>query len=171
MSDADIGLSPHPDVEYLSRSELLAELADADERLERLHEVPTENRDRLVETWLVQDRRRILAELNRRHIANEAFPLSSPLCPGKAGKSESDCNLPLVSSFDLLPKKGEEPVDWLVEELIPKGALVLLTAPPGSYKTFFSLALGHCVGRVAIGNQSQRTDQSDIRPFPPFRRH
>jgi hypothetical protein len=47
----------------------------------------------------------------------------------------------------VLPKEGEEPVDWLVEGLIPKGCVVLLTAPPGSYKTFLGLTLGRCVGQ------------------------
>jgi hypothetical protein len=58
-------ISPHPDCETMSTSELNAALADADERLRILHELRTDA-DPLVETWLVQERRVILAELNRR---------------------------------------------------------------------------------------------------------
>jgi AAA domain len=50
-------------------------------------------------------------------------------------------------SLDLLPKEGEEPIDWLIDGLIPKGCVVLLTAPPGSFKTFFSLSLSHCIAQ------------------------
>lgn len=74
------------------------------------------------------------------------FPLSSPLCLGKAGKEENPQNLPLMSSLELASKEGSEPVDWLVDSLIPKGTIVLLTAPPGSYKTFFALSISRCVG-------------------------
>jgi hypothetical protein len=54
-------ISPHPDCETMSTSELNAALADADERLRILHELRTDA-DPLVETWLVQERRVILAE-------------------------------------------------------------------------------------------------------------
>jgi hypothetical protein len=78
-----------------------------------------------------------LGELERRKISNprDPFPLSSPLCLGKGGKQENPLELPLISSLDLANKEGSEPVDWLVENLIPKGTIILLTAPPGSYKT------------------------------------
>ena len=89
----------------------------------------------------------ILAELNRRNVPENPFPLSSSYRVGKAGKQESLITLPLVCSLDLLPKEGEEPVDWLVEGLIPRGSFVLLLAPPGSYKTFFALNLAKCLAQ------------------------
>ena len=58
-------ISSHPDCETLSTSELNDALADADERLRIIHQLRTDA-DPLVEIWLVQERRIILAELNRR---------------------------------------------------------------------------------------------------------
>jgi AAA domain len=132
-------ISPHLEVERLCNSELRDALDDADERLEILHKLPPSDRDPIIEPWLVQERLIILAEMNRRNVPENPFPLSYPYSVGKAGKQESLITLPLVCSLDLLPKEGEEPVDWLVEGLIPKGSFVLLLAPPGSYKTFFAL--------------------------------
>ena len=139
-------LDPHPDPEWLSNSELQEELTRADDRLKLVHDLGPDA-DPLLEPWLIQRRRLLLAELNRRNGQGNPFPFSSPLCQGKAGKQESPSYLPLISSLDLLPKEGEEPVDWLVDNLIPKGCVVLLTAPPGSYKTFFALSLGRSVGQ------------------------
>jgi AAA domain len=143
----EAAIRPHPDVEHLSNAELRVALADADKSLEWLHTLPPAEQDSLLETWFVDERLIILAELNRRNVPENPFPLSSPYTVGKAGKQESLISLPLVCSLDLLPKEGEEPIDWLVEGLIPKGSFVLLLAPPGSYKTFFALSLSKCIGQ------------------------
>ena len=149
MTPADntsLTLDPHPDCERLTNVELQEELARLDEELKILHDLGPDA-DPLLEPWRIQRRRLLLAELNRRNGQGNPFPFSSPLCLGKARKEESPSDLPLISSLDLLPKEGEEPVDWLVDGLIPKGCVVLLTAPPGSYKTFFALSLGRSVGQ------------------------
>ena len=73
--NSDMGsLGSYRDVEYLSKSELQTALADSDECLELLHRLPPEDRDSLVETWLIQERRQILAELNRRDPGSDSFP-------------------------------------------------------------------------------------------------
>jgi hypothetical protein len=67
-------ITPHPDVERLSNSELQQALKDADERLELFHKLPDSDRDPILEPWLVQERRLILAELNRRNPGSDSFP-------------------------------------------------------------------------------------------------
>jgi hypothetical protein len=68
---SDLGITPHPDCERLSNAELRKALADTDERLTRWHEAhPEKDPDldtRLTETWFIQERRAILAELGRRN--------------------------------------------------------------------------------------------------------
>jgi hypothetical protein len=59
-------LDPHPDCERLSNTELLEEIAEADERLKLVHDLGPEA-DPLLEPWLIQRRRLLLAELKRRH--------------------------------------------------------------------------------------------------------
>jgi len=39
---------------------------------------------------------------------------------------------------------------WLVDELIPEGSLVLVTAPPGEYKTWLALSLASAVSTGAL---------------------
>jgi hypothetical protein len=141
-----ITFDPHPDCDCLSNAELQQELSEADESLRVLHKLG-EEADPMLEPWFIQRRRLLLAELRRRNGQADPFPLSSPLCVGKAGKQENPHNLPLIPSLDLLPKEGEEPVDWLVEGLIPKGCVILLTAPPGSYKTFLGLSLSQSIAQ------------------------
>jgi hypothetical protein len=60
-------ITPHPEVDCLSNSELREALKDADENLELYHKLPEPDRDPILEPWLVQERRLILAELNRRN--------------------------------------------------------------------------------------------------------
>jgi len=95
---------------------------------------------------LTEDEKADLLRLSGDEDPTDPFPPSYPLCLGKGGKQESPLELPLISSLDLASREGSEPVDWLVDNLIPKGTIVLLTAPPGSYKTFFALSISRCVG-------------------------
>jgi hypothetical protein len=71
MTDEPI-ITPHPEVESLSNVELRHALANADERLELLHKLPPEDRDPMVEAWLVQERQLILAELRRPDMPTQA---------------------------------------------------------------------------------------------------
>jgi hypothetical protein len=56
----------------------------------------------------------------------------------------------LVESWDSIK---DEPVEWLIESIIPKKAFVALYAPPASYKSFISLDLAEAIatGRDWMG--------------------
>lgn len=56
----------------------------------------------------------------------------------------------LVESWDSIK---DEPVEWLVESIVPKKAFVALFAPPASYKSFISLDLAEAIatGRDWMG--------------------
>ena len=56
----------------------------------------------------------------------------------------------LVESWDSIK---DEPVEWLIESIIPKRAFVALYAPPASYKSFISLDLAEAIatGRDWMG--------------------
>jgi hypothetical protein len=56
----------------------------------------------------------------------------------------------LVESWDSIK---DEPVEWLIESIIPKKAFVALYAPPASYKSFISLDLAEAIatGREWMG--------------------
>jgi len=95
---------------------------------------------------LSQEKKEELLQYAAEDCQEDPFPPSSPLCLGKGGKQENPQELPLISSLDLARNENSEPVDWLVDDLIPKGTIVLLTASPGSYKTFFALSLARSVG-------------------------
>lgn len=69
-------------------------------------------------------------------------------------KPDINANAPrkklLVESWDSIK---DEPVEWLVESIIPKKAFVALYAPPASYKSFISLDLAEAIatGRDWMG--------------------
>jgi hypothetical protein len=56
----------------------------------------------------------------------------------------------LVESWDSIK---DEPVEWLIEDIIPKKAFVALYAPPASYKSFIALDMAEAVatGRDWMG--------------------
>src|SRR5207244_12880703 len=60
------------------------------------------------------------------------------------GKSQA--HVSLISSSELLPREGDEPIDYLIEDIIPRGSIILINGAPGDYKTTFALALAHAVG-------------------------
>jgi hypothetical protein len=133
-----------PDFDSMSADELEAFIAETDDAIVFGRDHGGE------ETFLIgliQQRRRAEVQLARRNGRPDPFPLSYPLCLGKAEKAECLSGLPLMLSVDRLPEEGEEPIDWLIDGLIPKGCVVLLTGPPGSFKTFFSLSVSHSVAQ------------------------
>jgi hypothetical protein len=69
-------------------------------------------------------------------------PQESPATPAKSRL--------LVESWDSIQ---DEPVEWLVESIVPKKAFVALYAPPASYKSFISLDLAEAIatGRDWMG--------------------
>jgi hypothetical protein len=56
----------------------------------------------------------------------------------------------LVESWDSIK---DEPVEWLIEDIIPKKAFVALYAPPASYKSFIALDMAEAIatGREWMG--------------------
>lgn len=62
--------------------------------------------------------------------------------PSATVQAKHDSNQP--SLWDSIPdviSLAIEPVEWIVEQLIPKRSLVLLSGEPGSYKTWLALTL------------------------------
>ena len=49
----------------------------------------------------------------------------------------------------------DEPVEWLVQGVIPQKSFVALYAPPASFKSFIALDIAECIatGRAFLGNQ------------------
>jgi len=49
----------------------------------------------------------------------------------------------------------DEPVEWLVQGVIPQRSFVALYAPPASFKSFIALDIAECIatGRAFLGNQ------------------
>ena len=58
----------------------------------------------------------------------------------------------LVESWDSIK---DEPVEWLIEDIIPKKAFVALYAPPASYKSFIALDMAEAIatGREWMGKE------------------
>src|SRR6516162_5497280 len=69
----------------------------------------------------------------------DPFRLSPSIGVGKGGKQESPTKWPLFPSASLLPQEGEETEDWLVADFIAKETVNMLVAPPGNFKTYFSM--------------------------------
>jgi hypothetical protein len=62
----------------------------------------------------------------------------------------------LVESWDSIK---DEPVEWLIEDIIPKKAFVALYAPPASYKSFIALDMAEAVatGRDWMGKKVKQS--------------
>ncbi len=118
---------PHPDCDRLSNAELQKELTAADERLKLVHELGPEA-DPLLEPWLIQRRRLILAELARRN--GNTHPTSH--------------GFSLIEAKDLLTSEEPETA-WLWEGILPSGGLSLLVAKPKVGKTTFAFNLALAV--------------------------
>jgi len=52
----------------------------------------------------------------------------------------------------------DEPVEWLIQGVIPQKSFVALYAPPASFKSFVALDIAECIatGRAFLGNQITR---------------
>ncbi|MEM4721530.1 MAG: AAA family ATPase [Candidatus Methanomethylicaceae archaeon] len=63
----------------------------------------------------------------------------------------------IIDSMELV-NDGIPRVQWLVDGLIPEGSLVMITAPPGYFKTWIALKLARCVadGEEFIGRKTER---------------
>jgi hypothetical protein len=80
---------------------------------------------------------------------HEYVPEPQPKESSAAVKEAKPSRL-LVESWDSIK---DEPVEWLVQSIIPKKAFVALYAPPASYKSFISLDLAEAIatGREWMG--------------------
>ena len=68
---------------------------------------------------------------------------------------ESTKAKPLFLNIESWDTIQDEPVEWLIEKVIPKKAFVALYGPPGSYKSFIALDIAEAVatGRTWMGNE------------------
>jgi len=76
--------------------------------------------------------------------------------PGGTERKLSSDRIPLVSSHDLAKLAAENPVEWLVDGLIPAGSVVVLNGYPGSYKSYLALLLSYSIarGKPFLGRQT-----------------
>lgn len=135
-------LDAHPDCERLSNAELPEELTLADGRLKLLHDLePDGNRE--LETWLIQRRRLLLAEIKRRGM--------------NADDRGDKHGFSLIEAKDLLTAQEPETARvW--EGILPTGGLSLLVAKPKVGKTTLALNLAIAVSRGAdfLGRKTQQ---------------
>jgi len=68
---------------------------------------------------------------------------------------ESTKAKPLFLNIESWDTIQDEPVEWLIEKVIPKKSFVALFGPPGSYKSFIALDIAEAVatGRMWMGNE------------------
>jgi len=74
-------------------------------------------------------------------------------------KLPSEKGLQFVGSNELIEDDSVS-LEWYIEELIPKSALILITAPPGDFKTWLALYIGKCIakGELCLGKVSQKAN-------------
>jgi hypothetical protein len=74
------------------------------------------------------------------------------------GKDQDKVITPFVSSLELISLPDGKAVEWVVKELIPKGASILITAIPGDYKTYFALVMANRVseGKDFLGRATRK---------------
>ena len=67
----------------------------------------------------------------------------------------SDELIPLRYNIEPWELIQDEPVDWLIENLLPRKSLIALYGPPASYKSFIALDIAHAIasGREWMGHQ------------------
>jgi len=147
MTPADsilLPFAPHPECDRLSTAELRDELreapAAADERLEILHKLPSEDRDPLLEIWLVQERRLILAEINKRNPGADSFPHLRENNP-----AESISGLITWNEFLTVALTARQ---WTLEGLLPEKGLAVLQGRGKQGKSTLAL---HLCSAIAAG--------------------
>ena len=61
-----------------------------------------------------------------------------------------------IESWDTIQ---DEPVEWLIESVIPKGSFTALYGPPGSFKSFIALDIAEAIatGRTWMGREVKQT--------------
>jgi hypothetical protein len=137
MSDREgrtLAWAPHPDPERLTLNELRAELAATEERFE----IAKKSGDEEQQTWFIQERRLLLAELERRNGQNLSsayndepselrFPMAREVNAGELQAMARQSDAPLLT---FLPVLG-------TENFIVRGWSHILAAYPKTGKTEF----------------------------------
>ena len=134
----DLAITPHPDVERLSNSELQRALQDAGENLELFHKLPENDRDPVLEPWPVQERRLILAELNRRNPGSDSFPHLRDNNPAESFSG--------VLTWEQFLSTTPATREWTVHEMIPEIGLGVIQGRGKQGKSTFVIHLCHAVG-------------------------
>jgi len=68
-------------------------------------------------------------------------------------------NIPLVSASDL-QKSHSEPLNYYVDGLMPVGAVLVVSAPPNTFKTWFALMMSEALstGKQFLGRYTRKTN-------------
>jgi hypothetical protein len=81
--------------------------------------------------------------------------VDSDIAPAPEELIISDELIPLRYNIEPWELIQDEPVDWLIENLLPRKSLIALYGPPASYKSFIALDIAHSIasGREWMGHQ------------------
>ena len=139
MSDPQI--VPHPDVDSLSNSELRDALGVADERLEILHKLAENDRNPILEPWLIQERQLILAALKRRNIGSDSIPHLRENNPAESFSA--------LLTWEQFLSATPSTREWMVHAMIPTGLGVI----QGRGKQGKSTLVIHLCRAVGLANQ------------------
>ena len=65
---------------------------------------------------------------------------------------------PFISSIDLVADPNTEPIEWLVDGLIPRQTVTIIAGEPGCYKTWFAICLARSVseGESFLGRRTSK---------------
>ena len=140
MSDPQI--VPHPDVDSLSNSELRDALCDADEPLEILHKLAENDRNPILEPWLIQERQLILAEITRRSNGGNSFPHLRENNPAESFSA--------LLTWEQFLSATPATREWMVHEMIPTTGLGVIQ---GRGKQGKSTLVIHLCRAVGLANQ------------------
>jgi len=78
--------------------------------------------------------------------------------------SESGLTLKRTLSLEAFDDITDEPVEWLIDRVIPRKGFVALYGPPGSFKSFIALDLAVAIARSAqwFGLEAKTTDKGAV---------
>jgi len=103
---------------------------------------------------------RLLLDTRKVDLQNESAELAEPGAERKAnqnGKVEAEPYKPFkIESWQSVK---DEPVNWLVQDVIPERSFVALYGPPASYKSFIAMDIAECIatGRPWLGKEINGT--------------
>jgi hypothetical protein len=95
----------------------------------------------------------------------EAVAVSEPLANPLANQQETPGSPPRKTlTLEAWDEIKDEPVEWLVEKVIPRRGFIALYGPPGSFKSFIALDLAAAIARGApwMGQQATPSDNGAV---------